>query len=133
MKHFILVLSVIILLGCNLNSAMPAEQKNPRIGESFEIKVGESVAFRDEHLSFKFDSVPEDSRCLKGRVCIWAGNAVVVLRFSDSAASLNTYSEPREITKGIYKISLLSLSPYPDGTYPISHGSYIAQLVVNRI
>ena len=132
MKHVILALSVLILLGCNLVSAPAAEQKNPSIGESFEMKIGESVTIRDEHLSFIFDSVPEDSRCPRGRVCIWAGNAVVVLKFPDSMESLNTYSEPRGITKGIYKISLLSLAPYPGGAYPIPQGSYVAKLVVNR-
>ena len=133
MKYIMLVLSILLSLGCHLVSATSTEQKNPKLGESFEMKVGESVIINDEQLSFRFDSVPEDSRCPRGRVCVWAGNAVVVLKFTDSTATLNTYSEPREITKGIYKISLLSLSPYPDGTYPISQGSYVAQLVVNRI
>lgn len=132
MKHVILVFSVLILLGCQLVSATLTEQKNPKIGESFEMKVGESVTIRDEQLSLQFDSVPEDSRCPPGRVCIWAGNAVVVLKFPDSKESLNTYSEPREIIKGLYKITLLSLSPYPNGAYPISQDTYVAQLVVNR-
>ncbi|MEI7997743.1 MAG: hypothetical protein WCH01_22885 [Methylococcaceae bacterium] len=132
MKNVILIFSVLILLGCHLVSATPAEQKNPKIGESFEMKVGESVTIGDEHLSFQFDSVPEDSRCPRGRVCIWAGNAVVVLKFPDGKEPLNTCSELHEIIKGAYKIALLSLSPYPDGAYPIPQDSYVAQLVVNR-
>lgn len=112
---------------------IPTKQGYPQTADSFTMKVGESTSI-DENLSFKFDSVSEDSRCPQGRTCIWAGNAVVVLKFSDnSKASLNTYSEPHEIIKGAYKITLLSLSSYPGGTSPLSQNSYVAQFMVNKL
>ncbi|MGH8477726.1 MAG: hypothetical protein ACRER2_18500 [Methylococcales bacterium] len=132
MKRFIWVFTVLNLFGCHFVSATPPEQKNPKAGESFEMKIGDSHTLGGGNLSFQFDSVPEDSRCARGRVCIWAGNAVVVLKFIDSKESLNTYSKPHEIIKGPYNITLVSLSPYPDGNYTIPQDSYTIQLVVNR-
>lgn len=154
MKRVVLVFSILILWGCHFVSATPASQKNAKLGEIFELKVGESVTIADTGLSFQFDSVPEDSRCPQGPACIWAGNAVVVLKFKDGKASLNSYLEPREIIKDAYRISLLSLSPNPGktSTYPglpsryprpsspypkidaksESKESYVAQFVVNN-
>jgi len=132
MKHRIQSILILFLLGCHKESPVQTEQKVGKLNESFEMKAGETIAIKDELLSFRFDSVLNDSRCPEGVYCFWAGNAAVSLTFSDKTDTVNTYLNPCVVTEDIYSISLLSLSPYPKSGHSISRNSYIAQFVVNK-
>jgi hypothetical protein len=47
------------------------------LGQAFELRVGESARIESEALEIGFESVLADSRCAKGQVCVWEGDAVV--------------------------------------------------------
>ncbi len=49
------------------------------VGETFSVKVGESVAVTGAGLSVTFTSLVSDSRCPSGVQCIQAGNAVITV------------------------------------------------------
>lgn len=127
-----LLFTSLLFLACNRESITPPDQQLPKLDEPFEVKVGQSVLISGEQLRFQFESVPDDSRCPEGVVCIWVGNAGVVLKFSDTRDTLNSYLEPHEIVYDAYTIKLLLLSPYPKYPQAIPKDSYVAKLVVRK-
>ena len=132
MKHFSSFLVCLFFMTCNKGPITAPDQQLPKLDEPFEVKVGQSVLIISEQLTFQFESVPDDSRCPEGVMCFWAGNAGVVLRFSDTRDTLNTYLDPHEIGYNAYSIKLLSLSPYPKYPHVIPRDSYVAKLVVSK-
>jgi hypothetical protein len=49
------------------------------LGETFSVKVGESVSVTGAGLSVMFTALVSDSRCPRGMQCIQAGNAVITV------------------------------------------------------
>jgi hypothetical protein len=96
------------------------------------VKIGESVSIKNEQLNFHFVNVPEDSRCPMGTLCIWAGNAKVVIKIFNVMDTVNTFLDPKEINYDSYKITLLNLSPYPKIGVPRDTTQYVAQFVVTK-
>jgi hypothetical protein len=133
MKYFSCLFIVLLFIGCHKESTSPTEQNNPKIGESFDLKIGKSVSIKDETLTFQFVNVPNDSRCPEDAVCVWAGNAAVIIEISDIKDTLNTVANPSEITYGSYKITLSKLSPYPKVGVPINTSQYVGQFVVTKM
>jgi hypothetical protein len=132
MKYSLFLFIVLLFVGCHKESTTSAEQNNPKIGESFDLKIGESVSIKDETLTFQFVNVPDDSRCPEGAVCVWAGNAKVIIKISDTKDTLNTYLNPKETTYDSYKITLSKLSPYPKVGVPRDTTQYVGQFVVTK-
>ena len=132
MKYFLFLVFVLLFIGCRRDSETSTEQNNPNLGESFDLKIGESVSIKNEQLSFQFVHVPEDSRCPLGAQCIWAGNAAVVIKIFNVLDTVNTYLNPKEIIYNSYKITLIKLSPNPQIGVPRDTTQYVAQFVVNK-
>lgn len=83
------------------------------------IQEGQSAALTPT-LSVSFESVAEDSRCPVNVQCVWAGNARVVIRLTESNeiepdTSLNTNPSvgPRFLQRGAIRIELVDLEPQP--------------------
>jgi len=89
----------------------------------------------NEVLSVTFHDVPEDSRCPTDVVCVWAGNAAVLLsaalgRTPDIPFTLNTTIAPRDTVFGPYRIYLLALDPQPVSYRPVGRDEYLLTLRV---
>ena len=100
--------------------------------------IGRSVVIPEEGLSIGFESVLEDSRCPLGAVCIWEGNARIVVRIGkwgdrDTTAQLSTFLAPREAVYLNYMVRLLALEPVPVEGVPTDTARYKVTLVVRRI
>jgi len=113
------------------------EAMQVKLGEPFELRVGEKVRVEGGELVLTFLAVPQDSRCPKGEQCITAGKA----RLSFEAAprngaaagfELDTASESEEMDISGFRIALLGLSPYPVSGRPISPQDYLAKILVQR-
>jgi hypothetical protein len=108
-----------------------------RLGEAFDIRIGETAYIADTRLSIRLDSVPEDSRCPSDVQCPWAGNARVALTLRDGpntdAASVNSTLEPRAVTRWDYRIELMDVRPVPVSGQPISPTQYVIRLLVSRV
>lgn len=106
------------------------------LDQDFEIAVGQTVAIAGTTRTVRFEAVPEDSRCPIDAVCVWAGNARVSLRVtetgSDSSIALNTGSEPRSVTLGNLRLELRALLPAPRAATPTPPDTYRATLRVTR-
>jgi len=115
-----------IRMHSNLNLNEETELVNNKLYNSYE-----------NNLSFKIDSVLEDSRCPSGVMCIWEGNAKVRFDFSLNNKltqfSLNTANSfRRDTTITGYKIQLIRVNPYP--VYPglIKQSDYTTLIKITK-
>ena len=114
----------------------------PGSGEEFPLQYGQRIALENGCLILTFKALAEDSRCPVGAVCVWQGNARVVIDAwnpcSSVAAgsredlSLNTTLDPKEIAFGKYRIKLVNVSPYPILNEEHPAGQYVIRLVVTQ-
>jgi hypothetical protein len=107
-----------------------------RLGEQFDVRVGETAYIADTRLSIRVNAVPEDSRCPRDAVCVWAGNARVSLTLRDGsnadAVDLNSTLDPRSVTRRGYTVRLVDVQPLPTAGQPIAAQDYVIRLVVTR-
>ena len=121
---------LILLWGCaGTPTGVPLEQE-------FELAIDQRVPLDTTGATLRFVAVPEDSRCPSDVVCVWAGNARVLLRVhredGEHTVTLNTTTEPRRATVAGFEIQLNDLSPLPRAGAPISPAQYRAKLEVRR-
>jgi hypothetical protein len=131
-KKFLILVVLLFILGCDEERLLSPGQSVQKLNTEFELKVGQWVSIDGEQISFKFESVPEDSRCPMNANCVWAGNAKVSLSLLETKCALNTTLDPHEITYSNHKIKLVSLTPYPFTEAPISQDAYIAKFIVSK-
>ena len=127
----------LLSFGCKEPSISAGNQnreldKTVDLDSTFELKVGETVAIRDEQCTFTFDSVRYDNRCPEGARCRSAGDAEVVVQFADARDTMHTYIEPHEIMYNVYTIRLMQLVPNTIVGHLHSQDEYIATLVVTK-
>lgn len=81
-----------------------------------------------------FERVASDSRCPMDALCVWAGDAIVVLTISGdgqpAARELHTIAGSSEASYSGYMIKLISLAPYPRSDRQIRPEDYVATLSV---
>jgi hypothetical protein len=102
-----------------------------RIGLGDEILV-------DGIFGILFEDVTEDSRCPVDVVCVWQGNAAVVLGLTMGSGptvpfTVNTGVDPQSVVHGGYRVTLVGLLPAPVSTSPIDRDDYDAILRVERV
>ena len=107
--------------------------------QPFEVvlAIGEEILV-DGIFRLLFFDVSEDSRCAVDVVCVWEGNAEVMVGLTLGTGptvpfTLNTSLEPGEAEHGSYRVSLLELSPEPRSDAPIDPGNYRARLRIEAV
>jgi hypothetical protein len=132
MNYLPYILIILLFLACQKESDAPTEPVSVPVGQAFDLKIGKTAAIENAQLSFKFINVPEDSRCPTGALCIWAGNATVVIKVFNALDTLNTSLNPKSVQYGSYLITLIQLNPYPRIGVPRDTTQYVAQFVVTK-
>jgi hypothetical protein len=127
---------VVVLAAACVRAPLSATQ-SVAIGESFALKIGQSVMFAGEGLELAFETVVSDSRCPRGVQCIRAGEATIriaVEKAPNARASIELRTTPSESEASYspYSIRLLNVNPYPDANRRIQPEEYEATLVVTR-
>ncbi|MEO8579476.1 MAG: hypothetical protein ABI469_04445 [Gemmatimonadales bacterium] len=123
----------VALLGCApVETAVTVDP-----GSSFTLPVGNTAALRGTDTRLTFKEVSADSRCPTDVVCVWAGDATIVVVISrngapDEAQTLNINPPNNEITSGNLRIKFVGLAPVPRQSDK-NPRAYIAQFVVDRI
>jgi hypothetical protein len=107
-----------------------APADSAKLNEIFALKFGKQVKVQGADLTLTFKDVTEDSRCPEGVVCVWEGNARIVLGINQTVVTLNTTLAPKQTSYSAYAIQLLSLQPYPRYDQYIRKEDYVAALVV---
>lgn len=112
---------------------IPTKQRiEPKLNEEIQIKFGESVTLEKGRLTIKFKSLAEDSRCPQGVVCVWEGNAEVILEVLKKEIALNTALDPNEKVVGDYNIQLQDVIPYPKAGEKLKSKDYSIKILVSR-
>ena len=104
----------------------------PQLGDEFWLKMGESVTLQKGGLTIQFKSLAGDSRCPEGVLCVWMGNAEVILEVSKNEITLNTLLDPTEEVVGDYIIQLRDVIPYPKAGVEYLPENYSIKIVVSK-
>jgi hypothetical protein len=118
---------------------VPAE-----FGKPFGIKINQTAFIESEDVRIKFVDVTEDSRCPSDVVCVWEGQATILLDAVLGSEDANRFhltirgsggSVDGNDSKIIdqYSVTLASLQPYPKASEKIKPSDYVAELVVDKL
>jgi hypothetical protein len=111
-----------------------SEAGRAALEESFSLSVGQSTVVDGVALEIGFQAVTSDSRCPKGEVCIWEGDAAVCIWVQPAAGTkeelvLHTSSKGQSTADyGNWRIRLVALDPYPVTGRAIPQAEYVATL-----
>lgn len=143
MRAALYAVSLAALTACAGSTGLArCEAENPeqvcvRLGEPFEVRVGQTAYVADTRLSIHVDGVPEDSRCPRDVQCVWAGNARVVLELREGenadTGSVSSTLEPHALTRWDYRIELVDVQPETTAGQPIPQSEYRVRLLVSRV
>ena len=130
------IAAAILMLAMSCDSNVAGPTRRAAIGQSFELRVGETATLEEEGLTIGFTGVTNDSRCPIDVVCIRAGDATLrlTLRRAPQPATVvevKTPGLPDAVYDG-YSIEVRTLLPAPRAATPTDPNSYIATLVVDR-
>ena len=126
---FLSLILTLIFGGVMTVNAQRAQQVNLRLNKQAKVSRG--------LLTIKFVSV-EDSRCPRDVECIWAGNAKVTVKISNSRGKsqtfdLNTNLETKAARFEGYEIKLGTVTPYPAANIRINPNGYTASFTVTKL
>jgi sulfate adenylyltransferase subunit 1 (EFTu-like GTPase family) len=127
-----LFLSLILTLvfgGALTASAQTTQQVTLRLNKQAKISRGK--------LTIKFVSV-EDSRCPQDVKCVWAGNAKVTVKVTNSKGKsqtfdLNSNIQPQSVTFDGYEFKLGEVTPHPRSNVRLNPNGYTATIIVRRL
>jgi hypothetical protein len=113
-------------------------------GQAFELKLGDTAELKGTNTRITFAFVSGDSRCPGDVVCVWQGEALILLSVNDPSAIgsqveakipglVDTpYHRNPAIDVDGFGIKLLRLNPYPLESDPIEKDEYRALLLIER-
>jgi hypothetical protein len=113
-----------------------SDSASARLGESIQLKGGQSAEIPEQALTVHFAKVLEDSRCPKSVSCVWSGQARVALEVSQGAAvpvtlQLSTLLGKNSADAFNYHFELEAIDLYPQTPeQAIEFGDYTITLVV---
>lgn len=130
MKTLFLSLVLTLVFG----TALTASAQN---SQQVTLRLNKQTSVMRNKLTIKFVSV-EDSRCPQDVDCVWAGNAKVTVKLTNSRGKsqtldLNTNLQPRTIKFEGYEIKLGSVTPTPRSNVRIDPNGYAASFTVTKL
>ncbi len=143
LKMFVSLLGV-ATIACGQQAAAPLvslEYSMQQAADSIPLPYGKDVRVGEVWMSLT--DVPSDSRCPRGVVCVWAGDAVAAIAVHppcykagceapSAGLSLHTNLEPREGVGLGYRVQLLALLPGPVNGKPTERSSFVAWVRVTK-
>jgi hypothetical protein len=131
----LLATGLMLTIGCTASADNTVEAT---LEIDFQLQVGQSARVSSENIAVGFTAVTSDSRCGKGEVCIWEGDATVRIWLQVNGGEkeereLHTASrEPSAASFGGYSIRLVALFPPPISGRAIGPNEYVANLRLIR-
>jgi hypothetical protein len=103
--------------------------------QSIRLRPGESARVDHAALEIRFEAVTGDSRCAKGDVCIWAGDATVRVSWhreggAQETCELHTSPDAPDTDCAGGRIRLVALDPHPLSGRAIPQADYVVTLEV---
>jgi hypothetical protein len=139
MKKVILLIGFIALVAIScvndIEEYPPFSFNNNSPSDSLLINLeyGKGIIVNNS-ITVEFFDVTADSRCPMDAMCIWPGDAEVILKLTNGSKSeeikLHTFLQPSFYRFGDYLIQLKSMAPYPISTHKIEKEEYKAEIVI---
>lgn len=123
---------IMLVLGLVVGCGTPT---GPQLGDEFQLQVGESIVLDDVGTWVAFGGVSGDTRCASQAMCVWAGDAAVLVEvapFPDALGAdskidtLHTNLDPKSLSLGPAELVLVQLDPYPETPGSIRADAYVA-------
>lgn len=131
----LLASGLIFTIGCTASGENAIETS---LEKDFQLRVGQSAFISPENIEIAFVTVTSDSRCGKGEVCIWEGDAIVRIqlqREGEETVELDLHTASREsdaVDFADHSIRLVAVFPPAVFGHVISPNEYVAVLRVVR-
>jgi hypothetical protein len=137
MDRLFAALPFLIAMACD--GGLPTNPSTT-VGKEFILKPGRTATISDAGLKLKLEKVTDDSRCPVDVTCVWAGDAVAVIRLIPTGGAEETRQlhinratdRPGEVEQDAYVIKFVGLSPATRSDRPIKPEDYRATFVVQR-
>jgi hypothetical protein len=139
MRKLNVCLIAFLAIALAVSSCSGLGRSQVRLNEEFSLSLGQRAFVEGENLEVKFVDVVEDSRCLRGVTCIWAGRVAVVVELTHAGSSDRlTLTEPGltdEYSKESYERYELAfhVTPYPQAGEEISTSAYRLHLLISKL
>jgi hypothetical protein len=108
---------------------------NLKVNDTIDLKYKDCLYDSETRSYICFDTVITDSRCPKGGVCVWEGNAAIRMKLEKSdnnQAFADIYEKSSDLVFSRYYISFLQLLPYPTIGNQVKPEDYVARLIIRR-
>jgi hypothetical protein len=128
--------ALVALAAC---SGGPPTAPEVPLDQPFDLRVGGVAVVTADRLRVTFQEVRNDSRCALDVVCVWEGDAEVVLRVETSPEEhedvvLHTSGRNATTADALgHRIELKGLQPGNKSTKPTDPKAYVATLLVSRL
>jgi hypothetical protein len=136
MAGLVRAVALTLLWSAGGNAEGSDEAGKVALEERFPLGVGQSTVVDGAALEIGFQAVTSDSRCPKGELCIWEGDATVCIWVQPAAGTkeeivLHTSSQGPSVTdSGNWSIHLVALNPHPITGRSILQADYVVTLQV---
>jgi hypothetical protein len=110
---------------------------NAQTSQQVTVRLNKQTKASRSKLTIKFVAV-EDSRCPQDVDCIWAGNAKVTVKVTNSKGAsktfdLNSNLQPQTVKFDGYEIKLGAVIPSPRSTVRINPNGYTASFTITKL
>jgi len=140
-SNFVFLTAMAALAACSSSSSEPlnpdpeAAAVVAEMGQTFELRPGQTARVGTGGLVVGFRGVAADSRCAVDVTCVWSGDAelrlqVTVGRMAWTSLALHTHVEPRSGTFRDRTITVVALRPDNRSDREIPPGDYVVTLRV---
>jgi hypothetical protein len=137
MKWLASALTVVAFAACSNAPVFEVAQYSSIQPFDVVLAPGEQILV-DDTFTVAFTDITEDSRCPIDAVCVWMGNAAVVLGLTAGsgpthALTLNTGVVPNSAAHSGYRIRLVDVDPKPVSSSSIQRREYRAKLHIEAV
>ncbi|MGK0364476.1 MAG: tryptophanase [Saprospiraceae bacterium] len=114
---------------CNEKATSGSSHPEFMLDQAFDLGLGKTMQLKGSDFTLNFAEVTQDSRCPEGVNCIRAGEVIFTLN------GQSVTKEARKEVKamiGDYKVTFLSVSPYPKNGVQMDRTSYVVNMMVSN-
>ena len=146
MRFLLIIGSIAILFGTLIGGISCSSEVSASLGKEFTLPINKTAIIKSENISIKFDKVTTDSRCPKGVVCVWAGEARCLTYFNivntngppttlelvEQGGQVQGFSQATwKYNESSYLINF-RVEPYPEAEKQIKSSDYVLVMLITK-